>query len=244
MIELPLTFLGGILGTAHCIGMCGGFAVSIGLGATSYKKNLQRQLIYSAGRIFTYSFLGCIAGYVGMRMAGDLTSLGNVQSILCIVAGVLLVVQGAYAMGLIPSFKKQKHGGAGCLAGTFFSSFLTGPGLWNVFIAGILTGFLPCGLVYAYLALAATGASLLSGMEIMLAFGLGTVPVMVLTGAGASLLNLKNRQKLFRLAAVCVALTGVLTINRGVSFLEIPGVHEAEGCPMCIEAEKKELTSH
>ncbi len=243
MIELPLTFLGGILGTAHCIGMCGGFAVTIGLGANSYKKNLQRQLIYSAGRIFTYSFLGTIAGYVGFRMSGQLSSLGNVQAGLCILAGVLLVVQGGIASGIIPRFKKIKAGSSGCLSGTFFSSFLTGPGLWNVFLAGILTGFLPCGLVYAYLALAATGASLLTGMEIMLVFGLGTVPVMVLAGTGASLITLKNRQKIFRVAAICVALTGFLTINRGVRFLDMPGIHEKEGCPMCLESDENVLNS-
>ena len=53
MIELPLVFLGGLLGSAHCVGMCGGFALTIGLGARDVAANVCRQLVYTAGRIFT-----------------------------------------------------------------------------------------------------------------------------------------------------------------------------------------------
>ncbi len=57
MIELPLVLLGGLLGSSHCIGMCGGFAISIGLGNRRLSSHVLRQLVYSSGRVFTYAFL-------------------------------------------------------------------------------------------------------------------------------------------------------------------------------------------
>ena len=68
MIELPLLFTAGILGSTHCLGMCGPFALAIGSQAPGWKSNLLRQLVYSAGRIFTYASLGAMAGFGGWRL--------------------------------------------------------------------------------------------------------------------------------------------------------------------------------
>ena len=91
MIELPLAFLGGLLGSSHCIGMCGSFAVSIGVGSERLRSNLKRQLIYSAGRIFTYSFLGAAAAFIGLQLTGRLSHLVRMQAVLSVVAGIALV---------------------------------------------------------------------------------------------------------------------------------------------------------
>ena len=66
MIELPFVFLAGLLGSSHCVGMCGGFALTIGSAARLVRENLWRQTIYSAGRVFTYTWLGICAAYGGM----------------------------------------------------------------------------------------------------------------------------------------------------------------------------------
>ena len=66
MNELPLILLGGVLGSSHCVGMCGGFALSIGATAPNVMQNLTRQLIYSAGRVFTYGFLGAAGRLRGL----------------------------------------------------------------------------------------------------------------------------------------------------------------------------------
>ena len=79
MIELPLVFLGGLLGSAHCVGMCGGFALSIGVGAKSFTANLQRQLVYTLGRVLTYSFFGVAAGYAGFWLSRRAGTLIHVQ---------------------------------------------------------------------------------------------------------------------------------------------------------------------
>ena len=100
VIELPLAFIGGLLGTAHCVGMCGPFAIAIGTGARGWSNQLLRQLSYSAGRIFTYGFLGAAAGYAGWRIAGKATSLVPIQAGLCILAGCLLLWQGTASRGM------------------------------------------------------------------------------------------------------------------------------------------------
>ena len=121
------------------------------------------------------------------RRAGTLV---NVQAGLSIVAGVLLVFQGLLALGVLPRrlLPDITGGGTPCLAGTFVGPFLTSPGWTNVLLAGILTGFLPCGLVYGFLTLASSSANIFHGLLTMLAFGAGTAPIMILTGVGGSLL--------------------------------------------------------
>ncbi len=252
MIGLPLVFLGGLLGSAHCVGMCGGFALLIGSGARSTAANVARQLVYSLGRIFTYSAIGAAVGYAGLRLADDAPEVVHAQSLLAIAAGGLLIVQGLIAAGVLSRARlvavvnflrparqtnalavMSHHAAGGCLAGGSLAAFLRAPGWGSVFLAGMLTGFLPCGLVYAYLALAASAADFVGGLTTMAAFGLGTVPLMVATGSGASLVSLATRQRLLGLAAWCVVLTGMLSMARGVSFLDLAGSAGGGSCPMC-----------
>jgi sulfite exporter TauE/SafE len=122
--------------------------------------------------------------------------------------------------------------GPGCLAGGLVGTYLRSPGVGNVFLAGVFTGFLPCGLVYGFLALACSTASLAAGAATMAAFGLGTVPLMVLTGAGTSLVSVVTRVRLLRLAAWCVLLAGVISLARGaVALAAEPSAPAA--CPLC-----------
>ena len=230
MIEPLFVFMGGLLGSSHCVGMCGGFAIALGTSSEGFSHGLKRQLVYSAGRILTYSFLGAGAGYFGQKLISWVPNLVHAAAILCVLAGVLLLAQGALAAGLFP----QKAGGGStpCLFGPAFRSFLTSPGYWNALIAGILTGFLPCGLVYAFLAFAVSSGHALGGLWIMGLFGMGTVPLMVFTGAGAAKLSLPLRSKILRLAAVCVMATGVITIYRGARFVNHPAEARTT-CPFC-----------
>ncbi|QEH36837.1 hypothetical protein OJF2_54220 [Aquisphaera giovannonii] len=234
MIELPLVFLGGLLGSAHCVGMCGGFAVSIGVGARGLPDNLRRQLLYSLGRVLTYAFLGIVAGYAGLRLAQLAGTLVNVQAGLSILAGSVLAFQGLSALGLVPrSPRTLGNGGGPCLAGSFVGPFLRAPGWCNVLLAGVLTGFLPCGLVYGFLTLAGSSGSVLHGLLTMAAFGLGTAPLMILAGAGGSLLSHASRRHLLRISAACVLATGLVSVSRGLIFLHAPGAAAAQSCPFC-----------
>jgi sulfite exporter TauE/SafE len=233
MIELPLVALGGLLGSSHCVGMCGAFALTVGLGARRPSGNIARQLVYCSGRVFTYGILGATAGYAGFSLARRTGVLVPLQGWLSIVAGLWLVVQGLLSLGMLPQVgwgNPKTRAARPCLSGALLGSFLSSPRWTDVFLAGMGNGLLPCGLVYAYLSLASSTTSLTGGLATMLAFGAGTIPMMVLTGAGASVLSHAARRQLFRVAAVCVVLTGVVAMSRGAAFLgAAPGAH----CPAC-----------
>lgn len=223
---------GGLLGSSHCIGMCGGFAVMLGLHRPTWRQNLVGQLIFSLGRLASYGTLGGIAGYAGGTLSSRVPAVIPVPAILSIVAGLFLLWQGAQAVGLFGR-KTGAAAGTGCLFGSLYSTLLKHPALRNVFSAGVFTGLLPCGLVYAFVSLAASQGDLLRGALTMIVFGAGTIPLMVLTGMGAMLLNVAMRQRLWRLAACSVMLTGLLTIGRGIGFLQAAERPPAERCPFC-----------
>ncbi len=238
--QLALVAVSGVLGSAHCLGMCGGFAMLVGMPARGRRAILMRQGAYSAGRIMTYAMLGVLAGYAGVRLSRSsmVPQAINVAAVLSILCGLFLVIEGLLAGGIrLWPRRRAASSCGGCLSTGLFRAFLRTPGLHHAFLAGILTGFLPCGLVYGFLALAAAERDPLRGMAVMGAFGLGTVPLMVLAGVGSAALSVVARQRLLRVAALCVALTGALTIYRGVGFLTVTETAEAPPCPFCSATE-------
>lgn len=248
-IELPLVLLAGVLGSAHCIGMCGPFALAMSAHARGAKGHLLTQIIYSLGRIFTYMVIGAAAGYGGVRLASFAPSVINVPAALALAAGAFLLYQGLGITGVLGRLKhflwapgaNGNHvpahptpAGTGlCLGGTFVASFLREPGGLNAFLAGLFTGMLPCGLVYGFAALAASSFSVVQGAAIMAAFGIGTVPVMVATGIGGSLLGVTARRFIYQIAAWCVVLAGIISMARGVGYLSLPGWESSASCPVC-----------
>lgn len=232
MIDLPLIFLGGLLGSAHCVGMCGGFVLAISLGARSAGDNVIRQLLYCLGRIFTYSFFGVVAGWAGHNFSHRMSVFLNTQAVLALLAGGLLMFQGLAALGLIPRRAiSGPHRGAACIAVRQFRAILASPRRQDVYLAGMLNGFLPCGLVYGYLALAASAADMLAGGLTMAAFGAGTLPVMLLTGVGASALPQTARRRLFQVAACCITAIGLVSLYRGYSLF---AYGSSVSCPACL----------
>jgi hypothetical protein len=227
-----LIALGGVLGSSHCVGMCGGFALLLGLHRGSLWDNLKGQLVYSVGRLMSYATLGGVAGYVGQELVARVPALWNVPALLCAAAGVFLVWEGLHAMGLLRR-RGAAMAAAGCLLSPLMGALLRQPGLRNTLAAGVFTGLLPCGLVYAFVSLAASSGDLLQGAAIMTVFGLGTVPLMVLTGTGAMVLTVTLRQRLWQVAAWSVVMTGVLTIGRGAAFWSTSARPLAERCPLC-----------
>lgn len=230
MIEWPLLMVAGLLGSAHCLGMCGPFALAIGTAAPAWRANLWRQGCYSAGRIFTYAVLGAAAAYGGLRLAVALAAWVNMPALLAIAAGVLLVVQGLFAAGVLP--KRAVAAAAACPGAAGLRALLTARGSTEVFLAGLFTGLLPCGLLYGMLALAASTHDVVRGLGTMVAFGLGTVPALVAAGLGGGLLGIAARRRLHAAAAWCLVLTGVISVARGAGFLTWPGTTPA-GCFIC-----------
>lgn len=230
--ELPLVFVAGLLGSSHCLGMCGPFALSIGSGATSWPNNLLRQTLYSLGRLFTYGTLGAAAGFAGLRLTQSLPAIVSIPAVLALVAGVWMLYTGLSAAGVLPRRAGTSVGG-GCLAGSWFAPFLEDRHGTGFFLAGMFTGLLPCGLVYAFCTLAASSTSLFRGSATMLAFGSGTIPLMLLAGLGGGLLRWEARRRLLHLAAWCVVAGGLISIARGTSALWALDSNSQSACPFC-----------
>lgn len=233
MIDLPLVFVGGLLGSGHCVGMCGPLALSLGAGGVGLRSNLRRQLVYSAGRVFTYAFCGAAAGFAGAWLGGQTRALVVAQAWLALIAGIMLLFVGLSTVGLLPRPALRLIGRAPCGAAQALKTFLTAPGWTSVFLAGVGTGFIPCGLVYAFLLKASSTGSIWGGGLTMTLFGLGTVPLMVLTGSGGSLLSLTTRTRMLRLAGWCVVLAGAVTATRGAAQLQTPSAAATAPCPFC-----------
>lgn len=231
MIELPLIFVSGLLGSSHCVGMCGPFAMLLGSATTGWCQNIAWQLLYSAGRIFTYTTLGAMAGFGGQRLAGLKLSGINATAILAIAAGALLIYEGLVTAGVWQRLAFAKQGSGSCPTGGLLRSMLQQQSRWGVFLAGIATGFLPCGLVYAFLLIAARSGDLLLGALVMAVFGLGTLPLMVATGTTASFISVERRMRMLTLAGWCVVIMGSLSLYRGLAFLTID---DPSACPFCL----------
>ena len=241
-------FVGGLLGSGHCIGMCGGFAMTVGALCPRMPAGLLHQAIYSAGRIFTYGFLGAMAAWAGARLGAQGSVFSGAQQVLAIAAGVLMIAFGLSTFGLI-SFRRQASERPGATlvtsvgspggvaasydagpAASFFGHFLRPTAPRGVFLAGVFTGFLPCGLVYAFLAFAASMGDPLAGWLGMACFGLGTVPAMVLAGFGGAMVTVRWRARVQRIAAAFVVVLGAVTLYRGVRQGPCHGAASAPDC--------------
>ena len=115
MIEFPLILMSGLLGSSHCIGMCGPFAALLGSASNGWRQNLGWQVAYSLGRVFTYSVLGAMAGFGGQRLLG-LGWFGiNLTSILAFVAGLILLREGLITAGVM---RRAAINGTASICGT------------------------------------------------------------------------------------------------------------------------------
>jgi len=231
VIELPLVFMAGILGTAHCVGMCGPLALMIGGSTQPSFAALLRHVAYTAGRVFTYGTLGAIAGFGGQRLVHAWPGIVNFPALLAIAAGILLVYQGLLATGFFSS-PSVGSSSAHCFNVDLLRHFLRRRDAGSAFIAGLFTGLLPCGLLYGMLALSISTHSSFWGGLTMICFGLGTAPAMMAIGIAGQFIGLAPRRWLLAAAAWSLVFTGVVSIARGVSFISV-GDRPIGGCPMC-----------
>ncbi len=225
-VDFLAVFLIGLIGGfSHCLGMCGGFVLtySIKISENDSNKNntvwqkVYPHLLYSGGRIITYTFLGEIFGLLGSTI-GLIFSMKNFQGGLQLFAGIVMFFMGLDLAGFIKALPPNSFPGISSfkkLVGSLFNKVNRS----NVFGLGIVLGFIPCGLVYSVGAQAAATQSLLKGGLTMFVFGLGTVPAMILSGVTANVLSFRVRSRLYKLAALLVILLGILTILRGVDAL-------------------------
>jgi uncharacterized protein len=216
-------FASGFAGSFHCIGMCGGFACALGRSAQGSAASALRHLLYNTGRLTTYCFLGGLAGTLGQAIC---TSRGLAvpplvgpldvgQRILAIVAGLLMIVMALQFFGFLQSFHRLAVGFGGTTLTLSLRSLVNAHGQAAPLALGVFNGFLPCPLVYAFAAQAASTAGALPGVLTMAAFGLGTFPAMLFMGSVGQLLGSEWRRRGVWLAGGAILLLGVVTLGRG-----------------------------
>lgn len=211
-------FAVGLLGGVHCIGMCGGIvgALSFGLPRAKLGPQLGFQLAYNLGRILSYSLAGALAGGLGLLLA-EHSGLAQAQRVLLLIASLFMVLLGLYLGGWWPSlarlerlglplWRRLEPLGRGLLP-------LRSP--LQALLLGGLWGWLPCGLVYSSLIWSLSSGGAVQGGLLMLAFGLGTLPNLLLMGVLASRLQgFLHRLWVKRLAGASVLLLGLANLWR------------------------------
>ena len=209
----------GLLGSFHCVGMCGPIAFMLPVDRKNPVKRAFQLMSYHAGRILTYSVLGLVFGIVGKSF-----NLFGIQQQLSIIIGVLMIV-----VILIPTkifnkynFSRPLYKAVGKVKSSMGMALKKkDPGTF--FTIGYLNGLLPCGLVYMAIfgALASGGAW--EGGLYMAVFGLGTIPLMTTAIYLGNFLKGKAKQRIVKMIPVFVVIVGVLFIVRGLG-LGIPYV--------------------
>jgi sulfite exporter TauE/SafE len=188
---LATALAAGFFGSPHCLGMCGGIVSALGFALQSQTpgRRLLLQSLYHLGRLLSYSFLGVLVGLLGK---GILAPLVNSKWPYVLTAAMMILF-GLYLTGWWRGLDRLESLGAKLwqAMAPLRKRFIPINSVPRALIAGMLWGFLPCGLVYSALALAMTSGSALTAGAAMLAFGLGTLPMMLMTGSAAA--ELKNR---------------------------------------------------
>jgi sulfite exporter TauE/SafE len=215
--EILTAFFIGLVGSLHCIGMCGPIAIALPVPDSNNLSFFSGRILYNLGRVVTYSFLGAILGLVGSKIA-----LAGAQQVVSIILGLVIItavllpqkIKNYFAQH--PLIQKLSHplkSNIGVLfkKGTFSAMFLI----------GILNGFLPCGLVYVALAGAIASGDAISGAAVMILFGLGTVPAMFAASVFGKFINIGIRTKIRKAVPVLAIILGVIFILRGMN-LGIP----------------------
>ncbi|GGI90489.1 sulfite exporter TauE/SafE family protein [Shewanella gelidii] len=223
MIEygVPGAFLVGIMGAAHCFGMCGGLVGAFSANLPKQPGNrLANQigylLAYNFGRILSYSIAGALVGGSAAAL-GVLFDIDIYLIALRIFAGVMMIATGLYIAQLWFGMVHIEKLGQGIwhLLKPLASKLVPIQTKFQSFIAGIIWGWLPCGLVYSTLTWSVASGSAIEGAKIMFAFGLGTLPALLSAGIAAEKLATWVQKRTFRI------ISGILLIGFGLQTLYI-----------------------
>lgn len=209
-MELWTGFTLGLLGSFHCIGMCGPIALSIPGQSRSAGAMLSRGLLYNSGRIFTYAFLGFGLGILGMG-----ATIAGYQNLLSIILGVLIVIFAIVPRIKLPGKLTKIYQDFQTMINSSISTLFKKRSASSSFLIGLLNGFLPCGFVVTALAVALVTDTALHSSMYMALFGLGTLPVMLLMNMAPGFISPKWRSKLRPFSTYFAIIIGLLLIWRG-----------------------------
>lgn len=232
----------GLLGSFHCIGMCGPLALALPVHQKSMIGRVLSILVYNSGRVLTYSVFGLLFGLIGKGFF-----IAGFQQGLSIVIGLAILIAVIFPSGMI--FKNKLNSGVfsffNALKQTLAKLFSNGNGSSLLFI-GLLNGLLPCGLVYIAISGAVATGDPFRGMLFMAFFGLGTLPMMLLIPFFGAYMGQAFKTRIRKTIPVFAGLMGVLLIvrglNLGVPYLS-PKIEKSETVVTCHPVKGKKICS-
>ena len=208
----------GLMGSFHCIGMCGPIALALPLKERSSATLLSSGLLYNFGRTVSYATLGMLFGTLGLGL-----HIWGIQQWVSIGMGTLMILGVAWPVvfhgASLEGGTSRLFGGVKKLLGRFFA-FRT---YRSVLVIGFLNGFLPCGLVYIALAGALVSPDPITGALYMAWFGLGTIPALLAVSLAGNVVGARFRAGARKAGPFLVIVVGVLFVLRGMN-LGIPYV--------------------
>ncbi|MDH3611667.1 MAG: sulfite exporter TauE/SafE family protein [Gammaproteobacteria bacterium] len=212
--SLSAALLAGLLGSAHCLGMCAGISglFAVNSGVATLRNELPFALTYNLGRVMSYAVLGIIVGSFGSVV---IKASPAIAASVRILSGVIIILVGlkvAFDLRLLNPIER--------MGSTLWSRIAPAAqrlvpvtSMPRALGLGLVWGWLPCGLVYSVLLIAATSAAPVDGAAIMIAFGIGTMPAMVMTGLGAAQMSQLMRRRGTRVGlGLLIVVLGALTI--------------------------------
>ena len=217
---ISIAFLGSF---GHCIGMCGGIVLAYSTikidPASSKISKSAAHLLYSFGRVLTYTMLGAMFGTLGSVIQFSNTSRG----VVLVLVGVAMILAGFSLMGKLKFLTIIEHSfSSSNLYKVTFKKILNSKSNASFFALGMLNGLLPCGFVYFFAITAAGTGDPLLGALVMAIFGMSTIPAMFGVGFLASLASATSfRNMMMSLSSIAVLLYGALTIYHGMGFFKI-----------------------
>ncbi|WP_192022702.1 sulfite exporter TauE/SafE family protein [Shewanella sp. WPAGA9] len=221
MIEYNVwgAFLVGLMGAAHCFGMCGGLIGAFASNLPNTNGNrLANQLSflisYNAGRIISYGLAGALAG-ASTAALGYMFDVDSYLIALRLFAGIMMIATGLYIAQFWFGIVQIEKLGQGLwrVLKPIANRLLPIKNRYQAVIAGMIWGWLPCGLVYSTLTWSVASGDALTGALIMLAFGAGTLPALLSAGVAAKTLSTWVQKKnVRRLSGILIVVFGLQTI--------------------------------
>ncbi|MAY41321.1 MULTISPECIES: sulfite exporter TauE/SafE family protein [unclassified Neptuniibacter] len=209
-LSLPTAFILGLLGGTHCLGMCGGIATTVSLSNPNGTKGFGLLLGYNSGRILSYTLAGALLGSLSWLVENQ-----TIQLALRTFAGIMLICMGLYIAQWWQGLTKIEHAGGMIWKkiSPLASKLLPVRNISQALLLGVLWGWLPCGLVYSTLIWASAASDWTLSAQLMAAFGLGTLPTMLLTGVLAQQVKVILQKQLTKyISGSIIILMGIYTI--------------------------------
>ena len=207
-------FIMGLFGSLHCVGMCGPIALALPVQSKNRFSMVSKLLLYNFGRTTTYVFLGLLIGLLGEGLF-----LAGMQKWLSIGLGISLLIIALFSINIESRLLNAPILGRAFLSiKLLLGKLLKSSSAPALFRTGVVNGFLPCGLVYMAIVGAVSMGDLFGSAFYMLLFGLGTIPLMLLTAVAGQMASIKLRNSIKKLFPIFVAALALLLIYRGIRF--------------------------